>query len=86
MNQAKVVVYGTQWCGDCHAATKFLDQHHVSYEWVDISNNLQARKYVKQVNNGMQSVPTIVFQDGSLLVEPSSSKLLEKLRALSLVG
>ena len=59
MNQTKIVVYGTQWCGDCHAATKFLDQHQVSYEWIDISNNFQAQKYVKHVNNGMQRVPTI---------------------------
>ena len=41
-----------------------------------------ARSYVERVNNGYQSVPTILFPDGSVLVEPSSATLAEKLTAL----
>ena len=78
-----ITVYGTPWCGDCRRALRLLDQHQASYHYVDIEVDDGARSYVEQVNRGCQSVPTIVFPDGSVLVEPSSSMLAQKLAALS---
>ncbi len=83
MDQEKIIVYGTAWCGDCHMATRFLDQHQVPYQWIDISEDGEARRYVERVNNGNRSVPTILFQDGSLLVEPSARELVSKLDSLT---
>ena len=77
-----ITVYGTPWCGDCRRALRVLDQHQASYHYVDIEVDDGARSYVEQVNRGFQSVPTIVFPDGSVLVEPSSSVLAQKLTAL----
>lgn len=78
-SSSKIIVYGTTWCGDTRRARNFLDQHHINYIWIDIDQDLQARKYVESVNRGYRSVPTIVFPDGSILVEPSQAKLAEKL-------
>jgi mycoredoxin len=75
-------MYGTTWCGDCRRAKRVFEQHEVAITYVNIEENEAARHYVEQVNNGNQSVPTIVFPDGSILVEPSTSALTQKLATL----
>lgn len=79
MSQGKIVMYGGMWCGDCRRAKRFFDSHSVRYEWVDVDEDDEARKYVVRVNNGRRTIPTIVFGDGSILVEPSDAQLAEKL-------
>ncbi|HEU5100989.1 MAG TPA: glutaredoxin domain-containing protein [Roseiflexaceae bacterium] len=83
MSTQQITVYGTPWCGDCRRALRVLDQHQASYMYVNIEVDDNARSYVEQVNRGFHSVPTIVFPDGSVLVEPSSMTLAQKLEALS---
>ena len=78
----KIIMYGTPWCGDCRRAKEIFRAEGVEYEWVDISNDPAATALVEKLNRGMRSVPTIVFPDGSVLVEPSSPALVQKLRAL----
>uniref|UniRef100_A0A7C4PJG7 NrdH-redoxin n=1 Tax=Anaerolinea thermolimosa TaxID=229919 RepID=A0A7C4PJG7_9CHLR len=78
--ETKIIVYGTTWCGDSRRARRILDENQIPYLWVDIDNDSEGRKFVEQVNKGYRSVPTIVFPDGTILVEPSSSELKEKLR------
>jgi mycoredoxin len=75
--------YGTKWCGDCFFALKTLQSQKVDFEWIDIDKDPSAEQFVKQTNHGYRSVPTIVFDDGSILVEPSRSELLRKLATLS---
>jgi mycoredoxin len=75
----KIVIYGTEWCGDCRRARRFLDQHNILYQWINIDRDKQAEQFVLNSNGGMRSVPTIVFPDHSILVEPSSYRLAEKL-------
>lgn len=79
MTEGELIVYATNWCGDCHRARRFLDEHQVAYRWVDIDQDREAEALVKQVNRGNRSVPTLVFPDGSLLVEPSTSELAQRL-------
>ena len=84
MDESKdIVFYGTSWCPDCRSARRALDQEGVSYQIKDIDKDPEAAAYVKQVNRGFRSVPTIVFPDGSILVEPSRSQLREKLSAIA---
>jgi len=78
-----IVFYGTAWCPDCLMARRVLDQQAVSYKLKDIDKDPAAAGYVKQVNRGLRSVPTIVFPDGSILVEPSRTQLREKLSAIA---
>ena len=78
-----VVFYGTAWCPDCIMARRVLDQRGITYQLTDIDKDPAAAAYVKETNRGFRSVPTIVFPDGSILVEPSRSQLLEKLSAIS---
>src|SRR5574341_1506315 len=77
--QAQIIVYGTMWCPDCKRAKQFFGEHRVPYAWIDIEQNPEAIAYVEKVNRGMRSIPTIVFPDGSLLVEPSNAELADKM-------
>ena len=80
----KIIVYGTRWCGDTRRALRILDNRGIDYEWINIDQDSQGEKFVKETNKGNRSVPTIVFPDESILVEPSNHKLDEKLDALGL--
>jgi mycoredoxin len=80
MDEVKeIVMYGTTWCGETRRARRLLDQNNIPYKWIDIDQDTEARKFVEGVNHGFRSVPTILFPDGSMLVEPSTEKLSNKL-------
>jgi len=78
-----IVLYGTTWCFDSRRARRVFDELEIPYRWVDIDQDPEARKFVEEVNHGYRSVPTIIFPDGTMLVEPSNGVLREKLTALS---
>ena len=80
METQPIKFYGTSWCGDCRRAKAVFAELQVSYMWIDIDQNPQAAVFVKQTNHGMRRVPTIIFPDGSILVEPDSESLRAKLR------
>ncbi|MDP6454958.1 MAG: FAD-dependent oxidoreductase, partial [SAR202 cluster bacterium] len=79
MMEPKITVYGAPWCPDCTRSKQFLGEQRVLYNWVDIDKDEAGRQYVQEVNDGKQIIPTIVFEDGSILVEPSNAELAEKL-------
>lgn len=78
-SKSEIIIYGTLWCGDSIRARKFFEKHTIGYKWVDIDDDPEAARFVQSVNNGYKSVPTIIFPDGSRLVEPTTSELTEKL-------
>ena len=78
-NEEQIVFYGTHWCPDSHRSINFLNRHQIAYRWVDIDQDLDGRAFVQKVNRGRASVPTILFPDGDLLVEPSDRELAAKL-------
>ncbi len=73
--EKQIVMYGTSWCGDCARSKRLLDRHNVEYQWINIEEVPEAADTVRQINNGLQSVPTIVLPDGRVLVEPSDKEL-----------
>ncbi len=79
MAEANITVYGAPWCPDCKRAKQFLGEQRVPYKWVDIDQDEEARQYVQQANKGKQIIPTIVFEDDSILVEPTNAELAAKL-------
>ena len=78
----RITVYGTDWCGDCRRAKLFFSEHRIPYEWVNVDKDRDASDLITRLNNGYRSVPTIVFEDGSILVEPRTSELAQKLGIL----
>ena len=79
MTEQRIRMYGAPWCPDCRQSKQFLNEQHVPFEWNDIDQDEKARDNVQEINNGKQIIPTIVFPDGSVLVEPSNAELADKL-------
>lgn len=83
---AQIKVYGTSWCQDCARAKQVLNKLKVSFEWVDIDQDKNSAAYVEKINQGFKSVPTIVFPDNSILVEPSNAELEKKIKSFTVGG
>ncbi len=78
--EPEIKLYGAEWCPDCHRSRNYLDSRSVAYEYINVDGDDDAQAYVKQVNDNRLIIPTIVFADGSVLVEPSNAELARKLR------
>lgn len=74
-----IILYGAPWCVDCNMSKKFLDEHGVEYEYINLEEHPEAADKVVEINKGYQSIPTIVFPDGTSLTEPSNEELAAKL-------
>ena len=79
-----LTIYGTSWCGDCIRSRSLLDRRGTTYHWIDIDEDREGDVAVRHLNRGNRSVPTLVFTDGSVLVEPSDLQLTEHLDARGL--
>jgi mycoredoxin len=72
-------VYGASWCPDARRSRRLLDHYRIPYTWLDIDADSDAKEFVRRTNGGSVVIPTIVFPDGSILVEPPDQALSEKL-------
>lgn len=78
-DEGSIIIYSTVWCPDCKRAKRFFGEQRVPYINVDIEQDPEGMAFVERANNGKRIIPTIVFPDGSILVEPSNAQLAEKL-------
>ena len=74
-----IKLYGTDWCSDCKRSKKFLGEQRIQYDYINIEENMEGQAFVQKVQNGGLTIPTIVFSDGSLLIEPTNAELATKL-------
>jgi mycoredoxin len=78
-----ITMYSTTWCGYCHRLTSQLDREGIPYTVIDIEKNEDAAFIVEQVNGGNQTVPTLVYADGSAHTNPSVAQVKAKLASLN---
>ena len=78
MLPSQIVMYTTQYCSDCRRAKAFFEANKIGYLNVNLEGNEEAMQFVMTLNKGYRSVPTIIFPDGSILVEPSWDQLEAK--------
>jgi mycoredoxin len=76
-------MYTTPWCGYCHRLKSQLDREGIAYDVVDIEQDPAAVEIVMSANNGNQTVPTLVFTDGTAHTNPSLAQVRAKLASLS---
>ena len=76
---AEIQVYGAPWCPDCRRSKKFLGEQRVDYDWIDIDQDADGLRFVEELQNGGRTIPTVIFADGSHLLEPSNEELAVKL-------
>lgn len=76
-------MFSTPWCGYCHRLKSQLNREGITFETVDIEQHPEAAKTVEEANGGNQTVPTLLFSDGSTLTNPSVAQVKERLAALA---
>ena len=74
-----ITMYSTTWCGYCRRLKSQLDSAGIGYTEVNIEEQPDAAAFVEQVNGGNQTVPTIVFPDGSAATNPSLADVRARL-------
>ena len=80
-----ITMYSGEWCGDCRRSKRLLDSLNVEYSIIDIEADEAAAAKVIEINNGMRSIPVIIFPDGTHMTEPSDTDLKAKLVALKII-
>lgn len=76
----KLIVYGAEWCLPARRTKRFLENSGVDFQWIDIDESEEGDARVREINDGHRSVPTLVFEDGTTLTEPSIDEVAERLR------
>ncbi|MFS0884285.1 mycoredoxin [Aeromicrobium sp. 179-A 4D2 NHS] len=79
MSDASFVLYSTPWCGYCHRLKSQLQREGIGFTEVDIEQDPESAKIVEQANGGNQTVPTLVFSDGTALTNPSVAQVKAQL-------
>ena len=74
-----ITMYTTTWCGYCRILKKGLDREGIAFTEVNIEDDASAADYVQSVNGGNQTVPTVVFPDGSAATNPSLTDVKARL-------
>ena len=75
-------MYTTPWCGYCHRLKSQLDREGIAFDIVDIEQQPEAVSIVESANNGNQTVPTLVYSDGTAQTNPSLAQVRAKLEQL----
>ncbi len=78
-----VTMYSTPWCGFCRRLKAQLAREGIEITEINIEQDPAAADYVMSVNGGNQTVPTVVFPDGTALTNPSVAQVRERLKGLT---
>lgn len=77
-------MYSTSWCGYCKRLKSQLNDLGITFDEVNIEEVPGTAEIVEKVNNGNQTVPTLVFSDGTAMTNPSAKQVQEKLQSLGI--
>jgi glutaredoxin-like protein len=82
----EITMYGADWCGDCRRSKRLLEELDVQITHIDVAADTTAAAKVVEINGGAQSIPVIVFPDGTHMTEPSDNDLKAKLISLGVIS
>jgi mycoredoxin len=86
MSSSTLTMYTTPWCGYCQRLKGQMQREGIEWIEVNIEEHPEAAELVASVNNGNQTVPTLVYADGSAQTNPSLIQIKERLKALADAG
>ena len=78
-----VTMYSTQWCGYCHRLKSQMEREGIEFSVVDIEQEPEAASLVAAHNGGNQTVPTLVYADGTAQTNPAIKEVRAKLASLN---
>ena len=76
---SKIRMYGTPTCKDCVIAKEVFQELGTDYEFINIADSQEATEIAIELNNGIRRIPVILFEDNSILVEPTREELKAKM-------
>lgn len=78
----RLTVYGTDWCKDTKRARRFLEEREVPYRYVDIEQDPESERMIREMNQGRVKTPTLVFEneEKAAAIEPADEELDRLLR------
>ena len=79
-------MFSTPWCGYCHRLKSQMDREGIAFEVIDIEQQPEHARTVEEANGGNQTVPTLLFADGSTQTNPSVAQVKDKLPTLAPTG
>ena len=85
ISSKEITMYSAEWCGDCRRSKRLLAELGVEYTLIDVESDASAAAKVVEINGGAQSIPVIVFSDGTHLTEPADNDLKAKLASLKII-
>lgn len=74
-----LTMYSTSWCGYCARLKTQLGREGIEFTEIDIEHDAPSAEFVRSVNGGDQTVPTVVFPDGSAATNPSLAEVQKRL-------
>ncbi|MFM6841644.1 MAG: glutaredoxin family protein [Candidatus Planktophila sp.] len=86
VDATNITMYGADWCGDCRRSKRLLEELDVQITHIDVEADATAAAKVVEINGGAQSIPVIVFPDGTHMTEPSDNDLKAKLVSLGVIS
>jgi len=81
-----ILVYGRPTCPSVPPVLRLLDEAGVAYDYVNVRQDFEAAARLRQITGGYESVPTLVFPDGRILVEPGTAALRRALQEAAPAG
>jgi glutaredoxin len=75
---SRIVLYSAAWCPDCKRSKSLLEKHNIDFLDIDIGKDNDAFVFVEKLTRRVR-IPTVIFPDGVILIEPSDEVLLQKL-------
>ena len=75
----QLTMYSTQWCGYCQRLKARLGREGITITEIDIEHDAEAAALVEKINGGNRTVPTVVYEDGTAVTNPSLRQVKEKL-------
>jgi len=79
MNAPQVTMYTTSWCGYCVRLKRHLNNEGIVFDEVNIETDPAAADLVETANGGNQTVPTLIFPDGTALTNPTIDQIKAQL-------
>lgn len=74
-----VTMFSTSWCGYCNRLKAQMGREGIAFSEVNIEDDVDAVKFVMDVNAGNQTVPTVLFPDGTAATNPSINEVKKRL-------
>lgn len=74
-----ITMFSTTWCGYCARLKSQLTSAGIGYREINIEEVEGTAELVEKINGGNQTVPTVLFPDGTSATNPSLADVKARL-------